>query len=175
MLFAVGSLNPVKINAVKKVVIKIWPEAKVKSLNVESGVSNQPIGIRETMQGAINRAKKAMEQDWKADFGVGLEGGITNVSEYGYFNIPWCAIIDRNGVLGLGSAGGLELPDKIVADVLKGQELGFVMDEKTCIKNSKQKMGAIGILTDGLLDRQSAYETMVIYALSKFIKPEFYK
>ncbi|MCL5676274.1 MAG: inosine/xanthosine triphosphatase, partial [Patescibacteria group bacterium] len=81
----------------------------------------------------------------------------------------------KNGRAGLGCAGALEIPKSLVNKILnEDKELGEVMDEKTGIANSKQKMGAIGILTNGLIDRQKAYEVMVIYALARFIKPEFY-
>lgn len=176
MLFIVGSDNPVKINAVKNVVSKIWPDAKVDFVKVNSGVSGQPIGMEETIRGAVNRAKATLQHySGKADFGVGLEGGITNNDPYGHFNMPWCAVIDKNGHIGVGCAGAIEIPPELMSKILSGKELGEVMDEKTGIVNSKRKMGAIGILTGGLLDRQRAYEVMVIYALAKFIKPEFYQ
>lgn len=94
---------------------------------------------------------------------------------HGYYNMPWCAIVNKKGEIGIGCAGAMEIPQKVIKEVLKGPELGDVMDRITGIENTKQKMGAIGILTNGLLDRQGAYEIMVIYALARFIKPEFYE
>jgi non-canonical (house-cleaning) NTP pyrophosphatase len=35
-------------------------------------------------------------------------------------------------------------------------------------------MGAVGILTDGLLDRERAYQTIVVYALARHLHPEWY-
>lgn len=173
MIFGVGSTNPVKIKAVHSVVKRIWKDAKVVSADVDSFVSSQPMGEEETVKGAINRAKNILANT-HADFGIGLEGGITKVKDK-YYNMPWCAVIDKNGRIGLGCGGAMEIPAYIISEILKGKELGQVMDEQTGIKNTKQKMGAIGILTGGLINRQGAYEIMVIYALSKFIKPEFYK
>jgi non-canonical (house-cleaning) NTP pyrophosphatase len=43
MKFFVASTNPVKINAVKQVVSKKFPQALVKSLEVASGVAAQPM------------------------------------------------------------------------------------------------------------------------------------
>ncbi|MBI3981213.1 inosine/xanthosine triphosphatase [Candidatus Microgenomates bacterium] len=173
MLIAVGSDNPVKINAVKNVVEKIWPGSQVIPVKVSSGVSDQPIGTEESIKGAINRAQKARIKI-DADFGVGLEGAVSEIKPFGFFNIPWCAVVDKKGKTGLGIGGGMEITISIEKEILKGKELGEVMDEKTGIKNSKRKMGAIGILTGGLLTRQKAYEMMLIFALTKFIKPDFY-
>lgn len=177
MMFVVGSDNPVKVNAVKNVVSKIWPKARVDFVKVNSGVSHQPIGMEETIKGAVNRAKATLKQyQGKADFGVGLEGGITENKPYGHFNMPWCCVVDKKGHIGLGCGGAIEIPQNLMKQILlSGKELGEVMDEKTGISDTKRKMGAIGILTGGLIDRQKAYEVMVIYALARFIKPEYYR
>ena len=53
---------------------KVWKDAEITSLSVPSGVSAQPFSDEETMQGAINRAKRALEEG--APIGIGLEGGV---------------------------------------------------------------------------------------------------
>lgn len=174
MIVAVGSDNPVKVNAVKNVIRKIWPQSEVVSIKVSSGVSDQPIGTDETIQGALNRAQTACQKA-QADFGVGLEGAVTEIKPYGYFNVPWCAVVSKTGKVGLGMGGGIEIPDDVKQEILKGRELGPVMDVKTGINEVKKKMGAIGLLTGGLVDRQQAYEIMLIFALAKFIRPDFYE
>ena len=58
MKVVVGSKNKTKVGAVEKV----WKGATITSLSVPSGVANQPFSDEETMQGAINRAKQALEE-----------------------------------------------------------------------------------------------------------------
>ena len=41
---------------------KVWKDAEITSLSVPSGVAAQPFSDEETMQGAINRAKRALEE-----------------------------------------------------------------------------------------------------------------
>jgi non-canonical (house-cleaning) NTP pyrophosphatase len=53
-------------------------------------------------------------------------------------------------------------------------ELGHAMDRVTGARDTKRGLGAVGILTDGLVDRQRAYEVLVTYALAPFIVPEMY-
>lgn len=58
MKVVVGSKNKTKVGAVEKV----WKDAEITSLSVPSGVAAQPFSDEETMQGAINRAKRALEE-----------------------------------------------------------------------------------------------------------------
>ncbi len=58
MKVVVGSKNKTKVGAVEKV----WKDATITSLSVPSGVAAQPFSDEETMQGAINRAKRALEE-----------------------------------------------------------------------------------------------------------------
>lgn len=174
MLIAVGSVNPVKIEAVRRVVEKVWPGSKVVGVEVSSGVSNQPKSETEARKGAINRAKRAIKKS-KADFGVGLEGAVRHVPGFGFFITPWCAVLDKEGVIGFGHGAAPLLPKKFEKAILSGKELGEVVDEVTGEKDTKKKMGAFGFLTMGVVTRVAAYEHMVAFAFARFIAPEFYE
>ncbi|MEM4229289.1 MAG: DUF84 family protein [Thermoproteota archaeon] len=49
------------------------------------------------------------------------------------------------------------------------------MDNIIGIKETKRKMGAVGILTNGMVDRQEAWEKTLIYAMTRKLKPELYE
>ena len=79
---AVGSTNPCKVDAVRLSVASAFPEAtvQVKAFSSPSGVSDQPMGDKETITGAGNRARAAAtsfaeSEGAPPDFAVGLEGG----------------------------------------------------------------------------------------------------
>jgi len=55
-----------------------------------------------------------------------------------------------------------------------GVELGVAMDRLVGAHNTKHGLGAVGILTAGIVDRQRAYEVLVAYALAPFIAAEHY-
>jgi non-canonical (house-cleaning) NTP pyrophosphatase len=84
------------------------------------------------------------------------------------------AVVDGNGRSHIGSGTRLLLPEGIIQRVLAGEELGFVMDDLLGEENVKQKGGAIGALTGGLIMRQEAFTHSVAYALAPFIAPQFY-
>ncbi len=172
MRIAIGSTNPVKCQAVQAVLQPLFPDATFVTLDVPSGVSAQPWGDEETRTGAYNRARAALKQA-SADMGVGLEGGVQE-SEFGLLTAAWCVIVDRTGRVGVGGNSCVLLPPSVAADVRAGLELGEAMDRLVNRANTKHQNGAIGILTDDLETRQSAYETLIRLALAPFIHPEWY-
>jgi inosine/xanthosine triphosphatase len=174
MQIAVGSTNPVKIEAVTRVVLKLFPRAKIISITVPSGVSDQPKSEKEAQKGAFTRAKNALEQT-HSDYGIGIEGAIRKVSGIGYFITPWGAIVDNLGKVAYGHGASCMLPKKFEKELLAGVELATVMDRESGLKNIKHKMGAFGILTHGLVNRVDAYEQMVAFAFAPFISPKYYK
>lgn len=172
MKIAVGSTNPVKIAAVKNVVTKIWPNAEVVGVDVKHGTSIQPSTEEEGIKGATNRAILSLKYI-DADYGFGLEGN-TVETEHGMLLSGWVVAVDRQGNKGIANSGGLLLPEKVALEVRKGRELGPVMDELIHDRNTKQKQGTVGILTNGMINRTEAFEKGVIFALARFINPQYY-
>jgi inosine/xanthosine triphosphatase len=167
MKVAIGSTNPTKTRAVEQVLREVYADVEFVAHEVPSGIPAQPIGDEETRRGALNRAR-AVREATGADWGVGLEGGIIQ-TEMGTLTTAWCVIVDRAGRIGVGGAANMLLPELVAARVLSGVELGEAMDEYASVKDVKRKMGAIGILTRGLIDRQGAYAVIVKYALAPFL------
>lgn len=172
MKFAVGSKNPVKVSAVEEVINDVWNNAEIISVKASSGISVMPTTQNESIQGAINRARDALQKT-DADFGIGLEGCVAE-SEYGMFLLGHVVILDREDKMGIGNCGGMILPESIAKEMRDGKELGPVMDIFTGIKNLKQKDGAIGYFTNGLITRKDGFKTGVSFALSRFLNKKAY-
>lgn len=171
---AVGSLNPVKINAVKAAFAAMLGECEVVGFSVSSGVSDMPMSFAEITQGAKNRALAAL-QAGEADYGVGLEGGL-NETNIGTLLMGFVAIVDKAGKWGYSGGEGLFMPEKIIRIVKEsGKELGEVMDDLRGVKNSKQHEGCVGYFTDNLIDREESFKNPTICALSRFKKPELFE
>lgn len=170
-----GSKNPVKAQAVEKVLKKIYPskEVEVTSREVDSSVPNQPFGKRETIEGAVNRAKKAYNPNF--DLSVGIESGLMKTPHTitGYIDLQWCAIFDGDRIT-LGVSAGFEYPPQVMEEVLKGREVGKVMDKLTGVDDLGKKTGAVSYLTRGLLDRVGNTEQCVLMALVPRINYDLY-
>jgi len=170
-LVAVGSTNPVKVGAVEKIIQQIWPDTKVFGVDVPSGISEQPFSEEETMLGATNRARLALQQ-LGADIGVGLEGGVQE-TPYGMFLCHWVVALDQHGKIGRGCGTKLEIPAIIALELKQGKELGPVMDAYLGMHDVKKKHGAVGTFTNNMITRQEAFEHGLIYALAKFVTPHY--
>jgi inosine/xanthosine triphosphatase len=159
----VGTHNPVKVRATRNVLEKIYTTVDVEGIEVDSGVRDQPIGLDETIQGAMNRARNAFIG---VDLSVGIESGLleTPNSITGYLDLQWCAIYDGERTT-LGVSAGFEYPPAVVEEVLKGNEVGEVMDRVTGVEKLGQKTGAVSILSRGLLDRTENTEQCVLMAM----------
>ena len=173
MVFAVGSINPVKINCVAEAVKAFWPQARAIGAAADSGVSAQPDSDHEMLAGALNRARQALVKTPEAQFGVGLEGGTLD-AEDGMWAYAWIVVVDRAGRVGKGQSGRFLLPEPIAQMVRDGIELGEADDRFFGRSNSKQQDGAVGILSDGVVTRQDLYQPAVTFALLPFLHPEFY-
>jgi non-canonical (house-cleaning) NTP pyrophosphatase len=75
---------------------------------------------------------------------------------------------------GNSRSGTFLLPHLIVDLIRQGVELGEADDRVFGRSNSKQGNGAIGILTNDVIDRTALYEHAVILALTPFVKKELY-
>lgn len=175
MRIAVGSKNPVKLEAVRQGFKHIWGEEDHEILAVAavSGVPDQPMSDEEMIRGARNRARGALKETG-ADFGVGLEGGLHGVGGC-YFDCGWIVVLDNKGNEGIGSTAKILTPPSIVELVLsEGLELGEANDRIFNVSNSKQEQGHFGLMTNNAITRESAYRDAVIVALSRFLHPHLF-
>ena len=170
MKVVVASKNPVKIEASRAAFAALLPDAELQmsSISVESGVSDQPTSDEETRRGARNRAANARDNSPRADFWVGLEGGIEVVEEQ-LIAFAWMAVLGSNGQLSSARSATLPLPPSVWKLIDAGLELGEANDRVFATANSKQGGGAYGLLTDGLYTRESVYTQTLVLALLPFV------
>lgn len=169
---AVASRNPVKLEAAGTAFGRVFPdrEIEVVSISATSGVADQPMSDDETRQGAVNRARGAIAEAADADYGVGMEGGIERSGD-GYRAFAWMVVVDQGGKLGESRSVTLPLPPAVSELIDSGLELGEANDRVFNTHNSKQAGGAYGLLTNGLLTRESVYRDTLCVALAAFSSP----
>lgn len=173
-IIIIGSNNPVKKQATLNGFQKIFPsdQFQISASSAPSNVRSQPLSNQETLQGAINRAFNTKTLAPNGDYWVGIEGGIedigNDISAY-----AWVVILNKNHC-GKARTGTFILPE-IVADLIRqGKELGEADDIVFNRSNSKQDIGAVGLLTGNILNRTLLYEQAVILALIPFINPKLF-
>ncbi len=142
------------------------------SVSVPSGVSDQPMSDAETLQGARNRVENTYADHPDADFWIGIEGGVAPMDgELAAF--AWVVVRSKE-LLGKARSGTFFLPHAVAELVAQGIELGTADDMVFSRNNSKQAGGAIGILTDNILDRKQLYTQAVMLALVPFKNKSLY-
>lgn len=157
---AVGSLNPVKVEAVRNVMERIYGSVRIFAVDAKSGVPEQPFED-ETVQGAINRAKGALGKHRMA---VGIEAGVFERYD-GLYDVQHCAIVDDDGKITIGMGSGFRYPDKVADLVRNGRTVGEAMKMIYAGRDIGREQGAIGILSKGLLDRRELTEQSVLNAM----------
>lgn len=158
MKIKVGTKNKAKVDSVIEI-IEEYPHLKdseVEGVNIESGVSDQPKSLEETISGAINRARGIFID---CDYSIGLESGWMAVpkTKSGYMDVCVCAIYDgKECHLGLSSAW--EFPNRAVTHSIinEGLDTSQAINKAGMTKNKNigSEEGAIGILTKGRMTRK---------------------
>jgi len=166
----VTSLNPVKIEAVRRAFQSQFPsdESRIVPVQVASGVADQPMSDDETRQGARNRVAAARLKMPDADYWVGLEGGL-DFFDGDLMAFAWMVVAGPGGRVSETRSVTLPLPPRVQTLIALGMELGAANNRVFATLNSKQAGGAYGLLTGGLMTRESIYTQTLILALIPFV------
>lgn len=164
----IASLNPIKIAAVSEIIqdYNFLKTAEIEAIIVSSGVSEQPMSLEETLQGAINRAKNSFNN---CHYSFGLESGMIKVpyTKTGYMDVCACAIYDGEEIyLGLSSAW--ETPEAVFIEM---HENGLDMNQAaykaglTINEKVGSAEGLVGIVTKNRLTRKEYTKQALLTAL----------
>lgn len=183
---AVGTKNACKLAAVESVIEEFsatdacFPSGgvTVKACQVSSGISEQPMSMAETLNGAKNRAKAAFDIvragsiAGSADPGVsivslGIESGLFEIGESRYYDVCICSAYDGTDYT-QGMSCAFEVPQEIMKFVLnEGMDLSQASNAAGVTSNQDlgQAEGLIGILSRGRIDRKQYTEQAVAMSL----------
>ncbi len=172
---AVGSRNPVKVESAKQAFHRVWPGQpwRVWGYDVASGVPEQPMNETEAVQGAGNRARAALEANCRAEYGVGMEGGLV-YSAGRWMECGWIVVVDRHGNEGIGATATMDLPGRFVEELQSGQDLGAICDRAFGTSGVGQDQGYFGLMTNGAVTRMQAYREATAFALARFAHPRVF-
>ncbi|MFC5733539.1 DUF84 family protein [Cytobacillus gottheilii] len=160
----IGSKNPAKILAAETA-FQEYP-AELFSIDAASNVSEQPFSDEETISGAINRARDAMQKG-SGEIGIGLEGGVVE-TEYGLYLCNWGALYEEGQPPIIAGGARIPLSEEIAVKLRAGMELGPVMDEYAQKENVRKKDGAIGIFTSGRISRIDMFTHICCMLLGQY-------
>lgn len=178
-LVRVGSLNPPKLAAARAAFAAYAPGVEVEGVDVDSGVSDQPVGFDEIVAGARERALAAFRSG-SCDLAVGIEDGLVAIPAIGedVVNVGAAAVTDgRRTAVGL-SSGFLYPPGCSRRAVSDREPIGDLFDalmgDAGDAPPSARGEGNIGRLTLGVLNRDEYGRHAVVCALVRFLHPALY-
>jgi inosine/xanthosine triphosphatase len=182
-LVRVGSTNPPKLQGVRAALSAFSRDVTIEGIEVESGVSEQPLGFEEIVEGARNRAERARRAG-ECDLGVGYEDGLVAIpGPYGsssgsWFNIGCAAVTDGERIA-LGLSPGFGYPPACSEPaVTERQPIGAIFDrfwkQHRDGAPARLSIGNVGKLTGGALTRAEYTRHAVVCALTPFIHPDLY-
>lgn len=178
MRVAVGSLNPVKVEGVRRVFERVFGSVEV--LGVDCGGPKQPVGAAQTLGGAYSRARCSIGAVAGAQYGVGVEAGLVELPPVAglpatHLNVQFAVVVDREGRVGVGSSSGFQLPGPVLQDIfVRGMELDESFSSRYGFTQLGRSVGVVHTLTRGLVDRRTLVEECVRLALIPFLNRELY-
>jgi len=164
MRIVIGSKNPAKITAVQNSFGQ--EDTEFTSIDIPSGVNDQPFSDEETIRGAVNRAVGALKHG-NGDIGIGLEGGVQETS-HGLLLCNWGALAASGREPVIAGGARFLLPEEVAVRLRAGEELGPVMDDYAKKKNVRKQEGAVGIFTNGLVNRVDMFTHVTSLLVGQF-------
>ena len=167
----VGSTNKIKIEAVQETLAlyDAFVDVEVTGINTDTGVSEQPRTMEETIRGAKNRAERAHTAVGGSRYGFGIESGLMEVphTKTGFMDFTCCAIYDGEE-FHLGLSPAIEPPDKIMVYINQGMTFNDAFFKAGLTDNPSvgNAEGMLGILTGGRMTRKEYTKQAIIMAMS---------
>ncbi len=154
IVVALGSRNPNKVRGTELALRLAGFRVRVIPVEPPSDLPPEPIGLGEIVNGAVRRARYAINAVSGAVFGVGIEAGVIRLEGFDEgIDITMAAVIDDGGGVTLGMSPGFMVPRKFMSEVLRGIELNNVASGYYSEPNLGRRYGLIGALTRRFIDR----------------------
>ncbi|MCE4607250.1 MAG: inosine/xanthosine triphosphatase [Desulfurococcales archaeon] len=170
----IGTGNSMKVRAARVAFRKIGI-TDVQGVNVETKIPPQPVGLIETIAGALGRAVKTREL-CEDCFTSGVESGILPYpSPTGYIVQQVAIVIDPMAKIGLGVSEGFELYEFEADKVSMGVELAEVSSDYRGGISIKENLGYIGYMTHGIITRFDLTVDALVMALKPWIHGDTFK
>lgn len=177
-----GSKNLTKVKAIEYAASRYWEDYTIYEYDAPSRVQVMPMNKDDTRIGAKNRAKAALQWIYEQKefvegdvvIGIGNEGGVAEMEGVWYL---FSSTFATDGILCSRGGETLVRMPEIMIDQLEGGrvELADIIDKMTGENDTRQKGGAIALLTRNKIKRQDLFNSPVMQALSPWVSGFSYR
>jgi len=162
-----SSNSKLKIDAVSMTFREYKIKSIVEDIKTSSGVSEEPISISETYNGALNRLKDLKTKVVGSyEYLVSIEGGLTKLlDEKNLFGVHVCVVENKNGKQEVSIVTDIEFP-KAMTDLIPSifPDTGVLVQQKYKASYKDPYL----YITKGKLSRTKIMQSLVYNALSIF-------
>ena len=171
MVIALGSTSEDK----KRILFETFrKEFKIKpkiiGVEVDSGITDQPLDEKTTIKGATNRAKEAMKKVSQCDFSIGLEGGLSLIDNR-YFLVCAAVILDRENKRYIGVSSKLCLPRLVSDKIKRGGQFGLAIRD---FEKENYKDKNILLIIKKLIKRNVAFKEAIVNSYQVYRNKKYY-
>ncbi len=163
----IGTVSQSKINIIKSFFERGHEKFCFVSLDVLSGISEQPLSEEETIVGSINRAKNAIKK-YNKDFvfSLGLEAGLVKMNDIHHL-VCAVSIIDEERNIFTGVSKRLPLPFSVSSEIDKKKEFGVTIRKFSGSPNGRSSKEVFNLVKE-LIDRKKTFKEALSIAYFKY-------
>ena len=168
---AVSTCNNLKIDAGEEFIRSIMKNYTLTKNTDYKTDSEQPFG-EDTMRYATTRAMYGLKDN---DYSIGIESGLFyNKINDTYYDLHYCAVIDRYSHITSGFGSGFEMPNPVMDAIKSGSSTNHFMEDIYGIENIGHKMGISGMISDNSITRSMLIYEAVRNAFMPRMRPDIY-
>ena len=167
----VCSKNKAKNIAAENVIKQFIKNYKIYSLDIDSGVSETPIGDEEGIKGCINRINDAKKQISDANLYISMEGILTKTFDE-TFLCGWSTIYNNDtNEYSYGCSAKIQIQKDIIENLSKDERLSDVVAKyMNSTEEQVRNYGTNGMLTNGCYTRTDEFTDSLLCAISTKFK-----
>lgn len=161
MKIILGSNSEDKKRILQNALEQLRLQVDVEGVFVESGITDQPLDLETTKQGAINRARNAIRKAPDANGWFGMEAGLHDFGE-GFELVTYACFIDESGNQHIGEGVPTPLPLDVSEKVKQGAEFGIEV----------RKYAEENEIDVNLITRELPFTQAIRNAYAEFLRPQ---
>lgn len=169
MHLVLGSTSEDKLHILQQAITATQlTNSSITTISASSGISDQPLSLNETEQGAKNRARAAF-QSQPCDIGIGMEGGLEWYDDV-YHLICSVALYDGRHAhtYYMGYSDPIALPQEVSTQVQNGAQFGEAIrqyaDSQVAMPNEQKE------LLREIISREKSFTKCIQRAMRMFLE-----
>lgn len=165
LMVRIGSTSTIKFEAVREACERLDIGVMVAVTASDSGVSEQPVGKKETTFGAWNRAEDAWSAEGPKDLSIGIENGVIE-TEDGWVDLAVIVVIRDSILSWTHQSVSVHIPQRFI-DAWEADGREGTVGAKIALETGCHHGDPHFFLTDGKKKRQEILTDALVEVLRK--------